>query len=254
MLVLLSVCKSSLFWDITSTNNKDLVSFFESKSTSNFNNSKSYWQFYSKLVSVKTDRSAQHGITSIVHNGSTINDAKSIANIFNDHLVSLKSSSCASLEECTQFNISHINKLKCSGRLVTTSFYFRPVTVLEVESAILRIPATSGPGVSCKPTLVIKATSRSLAPAITALINNIFTTGEIPLDWKSAIVTPLHKGKATDVLENYRGLSVLPPMDKMFEQLVGSQINNHFDKNKLLFRGQYGFRTRIIRVKQLCMK
>ena len=56
-------------------------------------------------------------------------------------------------------------------------------------------------------------------------------------------MTPLHKGKATDVLENYRGLSVLPPMDKMFEQLVGSQINNHFDKNKLLFRGQYGFRT-----------
>ena len=56
-------------------------------------------------------------------------------------------------------------------------------------------------------------------------------------------MTPLHKGKATDVLENYRGLSVLPPMDNVFEQLVGSQINNHFDKNKLLFRGQYGFRT-----------
>ena len=55
-------------------------------------------------------------------------------------------------------------------------------------------------------------------------------------------MTPLHKGKASDLVENYRGLSVLPPMDKVFEQLVGSQITNHFNENKLLFSGQYGFR------------
>jgi hypothetical protein len=117
------------------------------------------------------------------------------------------------------------------------------VTVLEVERAILDTPSSSGPGVSMIPTSVIKATCKSLAPALTVLINKILTSGEITLDWKSAIVTPLHKSRATDSVENYRGLSVLPPIDKVFEKLVGSQISDYFVRHQLLFSGQYGFRA-----------
>jgi hypothetical protein len=225
------------------TNNKNLVEFFESKTSYNFSSSKAFWQFYSNLVSIKSDRSSQQGITSFSENGQTISEPKSIANIFNHHFVSRASTSTATLSECTSFIISQVNKLKSSGRLASSSFSFRPVNVLEVENAILQIPSTSAPGVSGIPTSIIQATSKSLAPAIAALINNIFVTGEIPLDWKSAIVTPLHKGKTIDQVENYRGISVLPPLDKVFEKLVGAQITDHFIRHKLLFSGQYGFRA-----------
>ena len=231
--------------------NQNLLRYFSDMTASHFNSSKCYWQFYSKLVTVKSDRSAQLAITSINHNDCIVTDAKTIANLFNEHFISLKSSSNASIDECVRFNLDFIKKLKAPSesnptaapRLATHHFSFRPVTVLEVERAILDIPSSSGPGVSMIPTSVIKATCKSLAPALTVLINKILTSGEIPLDWKSAIVTPLHKSRATDSVENYRGLSVLPPIDKVFEKLVGNQISDYFVRHHLLFSGQYGFRS-----------
>jgi hypothetical protein len=52
-----------------------------------------------------------------------------------------------------------------------------------------------------------------LALLFTKLINSAISSGSIPEDWKSALVTPSfkNKGKTTD-LNNYRGISVLSPM------------------------------------------
>jgi len=58
------------------------------------------------------------------------------------------------------------------------------------------------------------------------------------------VVTPLYKKSGSfDDLNNYRGISVLPPIGKIFEKIIANQINEHLAKNKLLFNGQYGFRS-----------
>ena len=41
---------------------------------------------------------------------------------------------------------------------------------------------------------------------------------------------------------NYRGISILPPLSKLFEKVLTNQIVCCFNKNKLLFKGQHGFR------------
>ena len=67
-------------------------------------------------------------------------------------------------------------------------------------------------------------------------------TGHFPNEWKIAIVTPLYKRKGDDKdLNNYRGISVLPPLCKLVEKILGKQIRNHLIENKLLFAGQHGF-------------
>ena len=42
---------------------------------------------------------------------------------------------------------------------------------------------------------------------------------------------------------NYRGISVLPPIAKIFEKLLAKQIISYFDKNNLFFKSQHGFRS-----------
>jgi hypothetical protein len=64
----------------------------------------------------------------------------------------------------------------------------------------------------------------------------------IPLDWKTAIATPLFKNGALDDLNNYRSISVLPPVSKIFEKLITTRIITYFNMNKLFYNGQYGFR------------
>ena len=40
-------------------------------------------------------------------------------------------------------------------------------------------------------------------------------------------------------VNNYRGISILPPIAKLFEKLIAQQIRMYFEKNKLLFGYTY---------------
>ena len=63
-------------------------------------------------------------------------------------------------------------------------------------------------------------------------------------DWKHAIISPLFKGKgARDELDNYRGISILQVIAKLFERILCGQITSHFDHNCLFADQQHGFRT-----------
>ena len=75
------------------------------------------------------------------------------------------------------------------------------------------------------------------------IFNNCLTSGIIPDEWKTAVVTPLYKNKGnkSDV-NNYRGISVLPPVSKIFERLIASQISSFFESNQIFYSGQHGFR------------
>ena len=61
---------------------------------------------------------------------------------------------------------------------------------------------------------------------------------------KIAVVTPLYKNKgdATDP-NNYRGISVISPIAKIFENILSMQIKIHLKLNNILYSGQHGFRT-----------
>ena len=81
-----------------------------------------------------------------------------------------------------------------------------------------------------------------LIPIYTEIFNSCVDNLLIPSDWKFAIVTPLFKkGNHTDI-NNYRGISVLPVLAKLFEKLLAQQITDYFSANKLFYTGQHGFR------------
>ena len=66
----------------------------------------------------------------------------------------------------------------------------------------------------------------------------------IPDEWKFAFVHPLFKGKGNiDERDNYRGISILPPIAKVFERIVSSQVVSYFETNSLFVGEQHGFRA-----------
>ena len=44
-------------------------------------------------------------------------------------------------------------------------------------------------------------------------------------------------------MDNYRPVSLLPVISKVFEKIVFRQVYEYFTKNKLLYKSQYGFRN-----------
>ena len=58
--------------------------------------------------------------------------------------------------------------------------------------------------------------------------------GIFPIDWKLARVSPVFKkGKKSD-LNNYRPISVIPIVAKIFEQIIYNQLYKYLNDNSLL--------------------
>jgi retron-type reverse transcriptase len=57
-------------------------------------------------------------------------------------------------------------------------------------------------------------------------------------------VTPIYKGKGLKSSpDNYRPISVLTPISKIFETLVAAQLKSYLEANELLSEYQFGFRV-----------
>ena len=55
-------------------------------------------------------------------------------------------------------------------------------------------------------------------------------------------MTPIPKGGDSTNAGNYRPISVLPIVSKIFEKVVYEQLNTYFEQNNILSEHQYGFR------------
>ncbi|MCP4484704.1 MAG: reverse transcriptase family protein, partial [Flavobacteriaceae bacterium] len=58
---------------------------------------------------------------------------------------------------------------------------------------------------------------------------------------KFAKVTPIHKGKSKLEIGNYRPISILPIFSKILEKLMNARMTKFLNKNKIIFKHQYGF-------------
>ena len=82
-----------------------------------------------------------------------------------------------------------------------------------------------------------------IVPYLVIFFNLVLKTNVMPNDWKCALVTPLYKSKGSKQnCNNYRGISLLSPIAKLFEIVLSRQLNIHLIRNKLIVKNQHGFR------------
>jgi len=91
-------------------------------------------------------------------------------------------------------------------------------------------------------TKLLKYVKQELVDSITLIINQSIASGVFPDLLKIAKVTPIYKKGDKHLFENYRPVSVLSSVSKVFEKVLYVQIFDYFSKNKLFYSSQYGFR------------
>ena len=174
-----------------------------------------------------------------------VSEPEKIVEHFNTYFTSIDSVSLSNKDDSVKFIETHFNKLKKNSTFITDSegFKFSRVTCNEVKTAFKNISSSSSPGISDIHPKILKLIPDTLIPVYNNLFNYCLTTNTIPDEWKSAVVTPLYKNKGSRTdMKNYRGISILTPISKVFERLLSNQITEYFDKNKLFYSGQHGFR------------
>ncbi|CAG9120858.1 unnamed protein product, partial [Plutella xylostella] len=89
------------------------------------------------------------------------------------------------------------------------------------------------------PAVFLFSCSKALAVPLAILFQRSLCEGVMPLLWKSAFISPIHKKGLKDIVSNYRPISKLCLIAKIFERIVYDQI---YSSLKLTFNpNQHGF-------------
>ena len=96
-------------------------------------------------------------------------------------------------------------------------------------------------GISTK---LLKTCKHAICKPLTLIINQMLSTGIFPDNLKIAKVIPLFKKGDKALFDNYRPISILPSISKIFERIIFDQMHAYFTSRALYYNGQYGFRKK----------
>ena len=113
------------------------------------------------------------------------------------------------------------------------------INIEEVAQSLYYLDTSKACGPDGIPTRLLKECSFQIAPSVCELFNHSLHTGQIPSEWKSVNVTPVHKKDRKEPAENYRPISLLPILGKVLERGVCFRLYDHFKHQITKF--QHGF-------------
>ena len=113
------------------------------------------------------------------------------------------------------------------------------VSVDEVMEHLSELDTTKSCGPDKIPAHLLKECSEQIAPSLCFLFNHSLNINQIPCEWKSADVTPIHKKDSKEAAKNYCPVALLPIVSKVLERCVGNRFYDHL--KYLISVLQHGF-------------
>ena len=213
-------------------------SYYKSYFKNNADNIRNLWKGINEIISNRKNN--RDGINCIEtkedNKTSTITDSKIIANKFNKYFTNiaekiLKTRKYNGNKAYDQYLENHNKRFKIT-----------PTNSTEVMEIIKQLNPKTGTGPNSIPSFILRKISFIIATPISNLCNRSLEIGQYPDILKMARVVPVHKKESKLNIENYRPISLLSNINKIFEKTMCLRIRNHFERNNLLYSFQFGFR------------
>ena len=116
------------------------------------------------------------------------------------------------------------------------------ISMQEIRKAVqmLKNGKSSGPDLFLNEFL--KYGINSLISYLHTLFNKIFDTGVYPESWGDGFIVPLHKKGNVGNVENYRGITLLSVVSKLFTSILNTRLNEWAEQYQVYVEAQSGFR------------
>ena len=120
---------------------------------------------------------------------------------------------------------------------------FTKMSEQHIRDAIDKTKISKGFGNDNISSYFLKHALPYIITSLACIFNNSLEKREFPALWKTARVIPIFKEGEKNAKENYRPISVLTVVSRLFERLIFNQVYQHLNTNDLLAPSQSGFRT-----------
>ena len=185
---------------------------------------KTFWKLYKALTRKQSNIPVlQHLVSGVV------TDSHDKANILNSQFFKNFNSTNLS-DESVNIDVDSFSlpdTLLCSEEEI--QLYLRALDVKK---------STGADGISA---LMLKRTAHVISLSLKILFNRSLTTGKFPRDWKFARVVPVPESGARDNPANYRPISLLPIISKVFERHIFNFLKGYLSDHSPLSPHQWGF-------------
>ena len=177
--------------------------------------------------------------TTIFHDDVQLSDAKEIATTFNTYFANIGKKLAANINDNDNTFDDFQQYLDTPAE---TSLKFNCITENETMKAINRLENKSSSGHDGISNKLLKLVKNELKKPLTLIINQMITTGIFPESFKISKIIPLYKKGDHSLLTNYRPISLLSTISKVFERIIYDRMYEYLNENNLLAKEQYGFR------------
>ena len=236
--------KKSNFWynryrtlcDIVKTeifNNKR--KYFKWYFNSNMDNSKKIWKGINEIVNNKFSKDNDE--IYLDDDGNIITDQKIVANKFNKFYTSVADNLVRKLgNPSTKFQDYLRNPNK-------HTIFLNETDPGEVATLIHKLDITKSGDIYGVNARLMKDAGPSIATNLSVIFNLCLQSGIFPQTLKTAKVIPIYKSESKMLASNYRPISLLPIIGKLFEKIIFKRLTSFIQKYDILFKRQYGFQT-----------
>ena len=135
-------------------------------------------------------------------------------------------------ESVLTFSVDELSGLASVVNIKTKAprinFYFHPVSMTRVSEILSNLNVRKPAGPDGIPPKLLKIAAPVIAGPMAKLFNYCIDVGEWPCQWKLSNVTPVHKKDDETSKTNYRPISVLSVIPKVFEKLQFDQLYSVF--------------------------
>ena len=196
---------------------------------------KTTWSVINKEIN-RNPKTSPNKNFQIQVNNSIVSDPKEIVQNLNQYFKeSVEEARCRIPNTAIQFQNQQSNS--------NHSIFLTPTTIYEVQSLIQSLKHTNALGVDEYPVKLIKAAAVQISEPLAHIINHCFQIGKFPNIIKIAKVIPVPKCQNNDTLANFRPISILPVISKIFELTIKNRFTSFFEKHKIICENQHGYQA-----------
>ena len=247
------------------------IQYYKSLDLKDLTDNRKFWKIIKPVFShtVKTCSSIN-----LYENGNLISKESQVAEVLNEHFVNITDSlgivenkdiitPTIGIEDPVEVAIkkfeSHPSILKIRRHIANSEkFAFRAVTEDETNTQLGKLNPKKGAPVGCIPAKILKDNSDIFSFHLTNLFNKYLSESRFPDELKSGDITALFKQNDAFDKKNYRQITVLPSVSKIFERLMYEQMYSFVERflspHLCGFRRGYSTQHALLKLVEDCRK
>ena len=115
------------------------------------------------------------------------------------------------------------------------------ISYVEIKQAVFSQNNNKSSGLDNLTAEIFKYSFDKISKFLCLLFNRIYSEGEYPKAWGEGIITPVFKSRDTDNTQNYRGITLINVIAKIYSQVLLNRLTKWSTENEKIIHNQYGF-------------